>query len=169
MITQSLFCSQECAAVRAVGVVFAREKELRARQAEFDRDRSRIHAETGQRVSGKESQVSREERVVRAELRALAAERARLLGEITAREAELRPRLAAFDKARPAQAVKPGRGKKASAVTKAERQVRAELTLLQSERAHVDGTVGRDRDSVANADAIWSTCLAPDAFSKGDW
>jgi hypothetical protein len=40
---------------------------------------------------------------------------------------------------------------------------------LQSERAHLDGTVGRDRASATIADAIWNTCLAPEAFSKGDW
>jgi hypothetical protein len=32
---------------------------------------------------------------------------------------------------------------------------------LQSERAHVDGTVGRGRESVTNADAIWNTCFTP--------
>ena len=47
--------------------------------------------------------------------------------------------------------------------------MRAELALLQSERAYVDGTVGRDRDSVTNTDANWSTRHAPDTFSKGDW
>jgi hypothetical protein len=150
--------------------MFAREQQLLGQQSAFDRERTRVFTETGQKVSGKESQVSREERAVRAELRALAAERARLLEDIAAEEARLRPRLAAFNKARHAADAKPGRGKKKPPVaTKAERKVRDALALLQSERAHVDGTVGRDRGSVANDDVIWNTCFAPDAFSKDDW
>lgn len=47
---------------------------------------------------------------MRAELRALAAERSRLLEEITSREAELRPKLADFGKSRRATVGKPGRG-----------------------------------------------------------
>jgi hypothetical protein len=150
--------------------IFARQRQLRDQQSAFDRERTRPFTETGQKVSGKESEVSREERAVRAELRALAAERARLLEEIAAEEAKLRPRLAAFDKVRHAGDAKPGRGKKkAAVVTKAERERRAAFALLQSERAHMDGTVGRDRASATNADAIWNTCHSPDTFSKGDW
>ena len=151
--------------------IFEREQQLRARQSAFDRERTRIFTETGQKVSGRESQLSQEEKAVRAELRALAAERARLLAEITAREAVLRPKLSAVDKARNAlSAIKPGRGKKkAPVVTKAERKIRAELALLQRERAHVDGTVGRDRQSFKAGDEIWNMCLTPDTFSKDDW
>ncbi len=148
--------------------ISAREKELRAQQSAFDRECTRIFTETGQKVSGRESQVSEEEEAVRGELRALAAERARLLAEIAAREAELRTEQAAFDQARRAAARTPGRGKKAP-VTKAEQKVRAELALLQSERAHVDGTVGRDRESAQIADAVWNTCHDPETFGSGDW
>ena len=149
--------------------IFARERELRTQQSAFDRERTRIFTETGHKVSGKESQVGGEEKAVRAELRALAAERARLLEEITAREAELRARQATFDRTRSAGAGTPGQGKKKALVTRAEQEIRTELAVLQSERAYVDGTVGRDRESVTNADAIWSTCHAPDTFSKDDW
>lgn len=149
--------------------IFARERELRTQQSAFDRERTRIFTETGHKVSGNESQVGGEEKAVRAELRALAAERARLLEEITAREAEPRARQATFDRTRSAGVEAPGQGKKKAPVTRAEQEIRAELALLQSERAYVGGTAGRDRESVTNADAIWSTCHAPDTFSKDDW
>lgn len=148
--------------------ISARQQELRAQQSAFDRERTRIFTETGQKASGGKSQVSEEEKAVRGELRALAAERARLLTEIAAREAQLRTRQAAFDQARQAAAKTPGRGKKPS-VTKAEQKVRAELAILQSERAHVDGTAVRDRESAQIADAIWNTCHDPETFGSGDW
>ena len=149
--------------------IFAWEKELRARQSAFDRERTRIFTETGQKVSGRESKVSEEERTVRAQLRALAAERDGLLAEIAAREAELRAKQSAYGQARSAAAGTPGRAKKKAPVTKAEQKVRAELALLQRERAHVDGTVGRDRDSALTDTAIWNTCHDPETFGKGDW
>lgn len=142
--------------------ISAREQELRAQQSEFDRERTRIFTETGQKVSGRESQVNEQEKAVRGELRALAAERACLLTEIIAQEARLRPQQAAFDQARRA-------GAKKNPLTKAEQEVRAGLALLQSERAHVDGTVWRDRESAQIADAIWNTCHDPETFGSGDW
>jgi len=42
--------------------IFERKQQLRARQSGFDRERTRIFTETGQKVSGQESQVSEEER-----------------------------------------------------------------------------------------------------------
>lgn len=149
--------------------IFAREKELSARQSAFERERTRIFTETGQRVSGRDSQVSEEERAVRAELRALGTERAGLLAEIAAQEAALRGKQSAFAQARNAAAKMPGRGKKKAPVSKAEQKIRAELALLQSERAYVDGTVGRDRESAETDDAIWNTCHDPETFGTGDW
>jgi hypothetical protein len=82
--------------------IFEREQRLRARQSAFDRERTRAFTETGQKVRGQGLRVSEEERAVRGELRALGAQRSRLLEEIAAREAELRPMLADFGKARQA-------------------------------------------------------------------
>jgi hypothetical protein len=149
--------------------ISAREQELRAQQSEFDRERTRIFTETGQKVSGRESEVSGQEKAVRGELRALAAERRRLLTEITAQEARLQAQQAAFDQARRAAAKTPGQGKKNTPVTKAEQKVRAQLATLQSERAHVDGTVWRDRESAQIADAVWNTCHDPETFGSSDW
>jgi hypothetical protein len=74
----------------------------------------------------------------------------------------------AFDQARRLAAATTGHGRKPP-VTKAERKVRAELALLQSERAHVDGTVGRDCESAEAPDAIWNTHHDPETFGSGDW
>jgi hypothetical protein len=149
--------------------ICGREQELRAQQSEFDRERARIFTQTGQKLSGRESQVSEQEKTVRGELRALAAERARLLSEITTQEAGLRPQQAAFGQARRAAAKTPGPSKKATPVTEAEQKVRAQLATLQSERAHVDGTVWRDRESARIDDAIWNTCHDPETFGSDDW
>ena len=75
-------------------------------------ERTRIFTETGKRVSGRDSQVSEEERAVRAELRALGTERAGLLAEIAAQEVALRGKQSTFAQARNVAAKMPGRGKK---------------------------------------------------------
>jgi hypothetical protein len=100
-------------------------------------------------------------------LTALTAERARLLTEIIAREAELRTKQAAYDQARRAVGKTPGQGKKPLVAIPDEKW--GELAMLQSERAYVDGTVGRDRESAQIADAIWNTCHDPETFGSGDW
>jgi hypothetical protein len=64
--------------------IFARRGNCALSKSAFDRERTWIFTETGHKVSGNESQVGGE-KAVRAELRALAAERARLLEEITPR------------------------------------------------------------------------------------
>lgn len=81
---------------------------------------------------------------------------------------KLRTQQSAFDQARRSAAATTGRGRKPP-VTKAERKVGAELALLQSERTHVDGIVGRDRESAETADAIWNTHHDPETFGSGDW
>jgi hypothetical protein len=56
-----------------------------------------------------------------------------------------------------------------SPVTGAGRIVGAELALLQSERAYVDGTADQDRDSALTDIAIWNACHDPETSGKGDW
>lgn len=105
--------------------------------------------------------------MVRAELRAMEAERAALLKQITDHEAKLRPKQAEYDRTRSA-AKQAGKHRKIL-VTKAERKVRAELARLQSERAYVDGTVHRDRIAGQIAEAVWNTCHDPETFGSEDW
>lgn len=116
------------------------------------------------KAAGRQGREGRARRSAR-----LAAERDRLLAEITARETELRSKQGSLDRARNAAAAARNGSKKKAPVTKAEKKVRAELALLQSERAHVDGTVGRTRDSALIDDSIWNTSHDPETFGKGDW
>lgn len=144
----------------------AREAELRARRSAFDRERSRIFRETGQKPGGKKS-WSKEERAVRAELRALAKERATLVAQIDAELAKLRPQQAEFDRLRTA-ARAAGRRKKLPVTTK-EQELRNKLALLQSERAYVDGTVHRDRDMARHEEAVWNTVLDATSWDPSYW
>jgi hypothetical protein len=129
---------------RAIEIA-AREAELRDRQSEFDRKRARGSAERGQR------RLSEAERQMRAEMSALAKERKILLEQVTRREAELRQRQSEGDRTRGAAAEKG----QPPPVSKAERALRAELAVLESERAHLDGTAQRDRRDAAIRDAHW--------------
>lgn len=126
---------------RAIEIAL-REAELRDRQSEFDRKRARTAGERGQR------RLSDAERQMRAEMSALAGERKILLEQVIRREAELRQRQGARDRIRAAAAK---RGKELP-VTKAEQALQAELAVLASERAHLDGTVQRARRDAAIRD-----------------
>jgi hypothetical protein len=126
---------------RAIEIAL-REAQLRDRQSEFDRKRARIAGERGQR------RLSDAERQMRAEMSALARERTILLEQVTRRETELRQRQGARDRDRAAAA------KKGTLlpVTQAEQALQAELAVLASERAHLDGTVQRARRDAAIQD-----------------
>jgi len=145
----------------------AREAELLKMRAEFDRQRTRIFQETGERRSGKESAVSPEERAVRAELREIADERAAVLAQIAAELEKLKPEQAEYNRARTA-AKAAGRRKKLP-VTKAEQKLRNRIASLQRDRAYVDGTVHRDRQAALTDEAIWLTSQDPESFDSGDW
>jgi hypothetical protein len=125
--------------------IASREAELRQWQGDFDRRRARAASERGQKGSvserGQKRPVSDAERRMRAEMSALARERKILLEQVTRREAELRQRQSKYDRARAAAAKK---GKQPP-VSQAEHALRAELAVLESERAHLDGTAQRDR------------------------
>ena len=129
---------------RAIEIA-SREAELRDRQSEFDRKRARTSGERGQR------RLSAAERQMRAEMSALARERKILLEQVTRREAELRQRQSEGDRARGAAAKKG----QPPPVTTAERALRAELAVLESERAHLDGTAQRVRRDADIRDAYW--------------
>ncbi|GAA4227915.1 hypothetical protein GCM10022254_16730 [Actinomadura meridiana] len=144
----------------------AREAKLEARRGEFDRERSRIFRVTSRKPGGKQT-WSDEERAVRAELRALADERAALLARIEAELAELRPRQSEFDRLR-AEARAAGSRKKPP-VTKKEQKLRNRVALLQSERAHLDGTVRRDRESSRHEEAVWNTVLDATSDDSSYW
>jgi hypothetical protein len=116
--------------------IASREAELRQWQSDFDRRRARAASERGQKRP-----VSDAERRMRAEMSALARERKILLEQVTRREAELRQRQSKYDRARAAAAKK---GKQPP-VSQAEHALRTELAVLESERAHLDGTAQRDR------------------------
>ncbi|MGI5206167.1 hypothetical protein ACQEU6_31925 [Spirillospora sp. CA-108201] len=143
----------------------AREAELQSRRSEFDRERSRIFQETGQKL--KKDSWSEEERAVRAELDALAGERAALLSQIDAEMAELRPQQAEFTRLRTAG--KAGSQRKKLPVTKAEQELRNKLALLQSERAHIDGTARRDRETARQQEAVWNTVLDATSWDSSFW
>jgi hypothetical protein len=128
---------------RAIEIAL-REAELRDRQSEFDRKRARTAGERGQR------RLSDAERQMRAEMSALTGERKILLEQVIRREAELRRRQGDRDRARAAAA---NRGKELP-VTKAEEALQAELAVLASERAHLDGTVQRARRDAAIQDLL---------------
>ncbi|MEW1843733.1 hypothetical protein AB0392_37810 [Nonomuraea angiospora] len=145
----------------------AREAELLKMRADFDRQRSRVFAETGVRQSGKQSKVSPEEKAVRAELREIAAERTAMLEQIAAEVAKLKPKQAEFDRAR-AAAKTAGRRKKLP-VSAAEQELRDRIAALQRDRAYVDGSVWRDREAGANAEAVWFTSHDPETFNSDDW
>jgi hypothetical protein len=119
-----------------------REAELRDRQSEFDRKRARTAGDRGRR------RLSDAERQMRAEMSALARERTILLEQVTRREAELRQRQGARDRDRAAAAKKGTQ----LPVTQAEQALQAELAVLASERAHLDGTVQRARRDAAIRD-----------------
>jgi hypothetical protein len=144
-----------------------REDELKKVLADYDRQRTRVFQETGVRQSGKESAVSPEEKTVRAELRQLTAERDVVLREIAAEQARLQSKQSEFDRARAAAAKAAGRRK--MPVSRAEEKVRARLAALQRERAYVDGTVHRDRESARMDEAIWWSSHDPETFDSGDW
>lgn len=146
--------------------IAAREAELQARCSAFDRERRRIFQETGQKLGGKKA-WSQEERVVRAELRALADERATLLAQIDAEMAKLRPQQAEFDQIRTA-ARAAGRRKKLPVTTR-EQKLRNKLASLQSERAHIDGTVRRDRETARQEEAVWNTVLDATSWDSSYW
>jgi hypothetical protein len=146
--------------------IAAREAELQTRRSAFDRERSRIFQETGQKPGGKKS-WSEEERAVRAELRALADERVTLLAQIDAELAELRSQQAEFERLRTA-ARAAGRRKKLP-VTAREQKLRNKLALLQSERAHVDGTVHHDREMGRYEAAVWNTVLDATSGDSSYW
>jgi hypothetical protein len=126
---------------RAIEIAL-REAELRDRQSEFDRKRARTAGERGQR------RLSDAERQMRAEMSALARERKILLEQVTRREAELRRRQGGRDRDRAAAA----QSGKQLPVTQAEQALQAELAVLASERAHLDGTVQRARRDAAIRD-----------------
>ncbi|MEV7012024.1 hypothetical protein [Streptosporangium sp. NPDC051022] len=142
--------------------IFAREKELRTRQADFDRERTRVFQETGRRISSKVSRVSPEERAVRTELTSLAEERATLLEQIAQQTAKLQARQGEFERRRAA-----AKTKRERAVSDAEHRVLAQLALLQSERAYVDGTASRNREFAISAEAVWNTCH--EFLDADDW
>jgi cell division protein FtsB len=144
----------------------AREAELRDRRSAFERERSRIFRETGQKPGGKKS-WSEEERAVHAELRALAEERAALVSQIDAELAKLRPQQAEFDRLR-TSARAAGRRKKLPLTTR-EQKLRNKLALLQSERAYVDGTVRHDRDMARHEEAVWNTVLDATSWDSSYW
>jgi hypothetical protein len=126
--------------------IASREAELRERQGDLDRKRARATGERGQKRP-----VNDAERQLRSEMRALARERQVLLEQVSRREAQLRQRQSLGDRARAAAARK---GRQPS-VTKAERALRAELAVLESERAHLDGTAQRIRQDADIRDATW--------------
>jgi hypothetical protein len=133
---------------RAIEIA-SREAELRERQGDLDRKRARA---TGAR--GQKRPVSDAERQLRSELRSLARERRILLEQVTAREAELRQRQSRGDRTR-AAAARRGEPGEQPLVTKAERALRAELAVLASERAHLDGTAQRSQRDADIRNAIW--------------
>jgi hypothetical protein len=122
-----------------------REAELRDRQSEFDRKRARAAGERGR------SRLSDAERQMRAEMRSLARERKILLEQVNRREAELRQRQSDRDRAT-ATAAKKGQ---VPPVTTADQALRAELAVLASERAHLDGSAQRARRDADIRDARW--------------
>ena len=129
---------------RAIEIAL-REAELRDRQSEFDRKRARAAGERGR------SRLSDAERQMRAEMRSLARERKILLEQVNRREAELRQRQSARDRAN-ATAAKKGQ---VPPVTTADQALRAELAVLASERAHLDGSAQRARRDADIRDARW--------------
>lgn len=63
-----------------------------------------------------------------------------------------------------------GQGKKAlPPVTKAEKKLRSEMAVLDSERAWLDGSVRRDRDMAAALNAVYEISQDPLTYRKGDW
>jgi hypothetical protein len=131
---------------RAIEIAL-REAELRDRQSEFDRKRARAAGERGR------SRLSDAERQMRAEMRSLARERKILLEQVNRREAELRQRQSDRDRDRAnATAAKKGQ---VPPVTTADQALRAELAVLASERAHLDGSAQRARRDADIRDARW--------------
>jgi DNA repair exonuclease SbcCD ATPase subunit len=129
---------------RAVEIA-EREAELVRQRSEFDRQRTAAFKE------GRKLPAAEAERQIRAELRALEKERKALWEQIGQRQAALRLRQSELSRARPAATAR--RGKKAlPPATKAERKLRSEMAVLDSERAWLDGTVQRDRDMAATLD-----------------
>jgi hypothetical protein len=120
-----------------------REAELRDRQSEFDRKRAR--------AAGGRGRLSEAERQMRAEMRSLARERQILLEQVNRREAELRQRQSDRDRAHAAAA----RKGQVPPVTTADAALRAELALLASERAHLDGSVQRAQRDADIRDRRW--------------
>jgi len=146
---------------RAVEIA-GREAELARQRSEFDRQRAAAFKE------GRKLPATEAERQVQAELRALEKERKALLEQIGQRQAALRLRQGELSRARAAAVAR--RGKKAlPPVTKAERKLRSEMAVLDSERAWLDGTVQRDRDMAATLDAIYESCHDPLTYGKDDW
>ncbi|MEU5993853.1 hypothetical protein ABZ806_33190 [Spirillospora sp. NPDC047418] len=143
----------------------AREVELRARKSAFDRERSRILRETGQKL--RKDSWSEEERAVRAELDVLATERAALLAQIDAEMVKLRPQQAKYDRLR--NAAKASSRRKKLPITKEEQELRSKLALLHSERAHIDGTARRDREMAQHDEAVWSTVLDATSLDSSYW
>ncbi|HEX9355429.1 MAG TPA: hypothetical protein VF933_16630 [Streptosporangiaceae bacterium] len=54
-------------------------------------------------------------------------------------------------------------------MTKAEKKLRSEMAVLDSEHAWLDGTVQRDRDMAATLDAIYESSHDPLTYGKDDW
>lgn len=141
-----------------------REAVLMRQQSEFDCERTIAWRDRGVKMAAGEAELQ-----VRAELRALRAERKKLLGQVKRREEQLRARRREFDRARSASCGNNVRGGKVKKpVSTAEREIRAELSMLASERAHLDGTAARDRQLAAVENAMWETVLAGD-FTAADW
>jgi hypothetical protein len=126
--------------------IAAREAELRDLQSELDRKRARRTPGSGQKRPSSDA-----ERRLRSEMSALARERTMLLEQVTRREAELRQRQGRGDRDRAAAAEQ---GKQPP-VTEAELALRAELAVLASERAHLDGTAQRSRRDAEIRDSFW--------------
>jgi hypothetical protein len=140
-----------------------REKELVRRQSDFDCERTIAWRDHGVKVVAGEAELQ-----VRTELRSLRSERTKLLGEVKRCEAELRAQRSKFDRARSnGGGTRSKRGAPKPSVSAAERELRAKLAMLASERAHLDGTAARDRERSAMENAMWNTVLAD--FTAADW
>lgn len=144
--------------------ISAREAELHKQRVAFERERSRLYQQTGQ-PQGKATWTE-EEHTVRAELKGLEGERAELLDQVDAEQAKLRSQQAEFERARAAARAA---GRKKPPASAKEQKVRDRLAVLQSERAHLDGTVQRDRDTARQDQAIWNTVLDATSWDSSYW
>ncbi|WP_106400211.1 hypothetical protein [Actinocorallia populi] len=137
------------------------EAELRARRSELDRRRA-FDRHGNRRSPGLEAEAA----TVRTALEKIAVERERLLAQIEAELLPLRAKQSEYDRARAAARL-PRRLKKIQ-VSKAEQKLRKRMAALQRERAYVDGTTYRGRESAKNDEAVWSSSHDPETFDSGD-